>query len=110
MDFIIAGILGYVNGLKAKKKGYGAWKYGLLTFFGYMIGEILCLMFLIGLKYNGALEPRALLEWFSLDISRVLLVLLCGVGAFLAVRFLIEKMPDKNIKDKDKDWLENLGR
>ncbi len=110
MDFIIAGVLGYLNGLKAKKKGYGAWKYGLLTFFGYMMGEILCLFFLIGFKYEGALEPNALLQWFSSDISRVLFVLLCGLGAFLGVRFLIEKMPDKNIKGRDKDWLQNLGR
>ncbi len=81
MDIIISIFLAIRNAGIASSKGYGKWKYGLLTFFGFFVAEMLCIMLLLAYKYTGALDPKAIMGFLTEDVSRQVLILLCGMGA-----------------------------
>jgi len=92
LEILILIFLTGAIGTLAKRKGKkaGAWK--LYTVLAWIGCEIFGLVLIIGLSAN----------------HNILILGVCGLvfgfGGYLIVKYILEKMPDKN-----NDWIEHIG-
>lgn len=98
------------NGHRAMLKGYNRWVWSLFTLIGFIIGEIIgCFIVIFYLcrdvidvkrfstdaTYNDT-AVQILKDEFTQNPIRLVTIYMFGVGGYLAVRFIADRLPIKN--------------
>lgn len=107
-DLLIAILLGINNGARARIKGQrgGLWIFitVICMLIGEMIGGIIILIFFNNgaIDFNAASSGKETMDELSRQIANLygtpmhsILVLLCGFGGYLLIRYILERMPNK---------------
>lgn len=95
MQYILAIILGYRNGLIAKRKGKNTILWIFLTVLGYFIGEVIGTALVATFFYGGKMEPKELALFIMDDPTRSFFIFFSGLGGYLFIYYLLSRMPDK---------------
>lgn len=100
MDFIIAIILGLSNGRRAADKGYNRLLWTFLSVLAFVFLESFAGALMMLVLYRDTLRknPMHMMDAArdfaaNMDWSRSLLLLAIGIGGYLLIRFILEKMP-----------------
>ena len=94
MQYILAIILGYRNGLIAKRKGKNTILWVFLTVLGYFIGEVIGTALIAIFFYGGKMEPQELTLYIMDDPTRSFFIFFCGLGGYLFIYYLLSRKPD----------------
>lgn len=96
MDFIFCIFLSYRNGVLAKRKGQNVAVWVLITFVAYFLAYIIGTLLITALFFRGPFTQDALLDFMSANPVRLLSFSLAGVGGYLLIHYILERMPDMN--------------
>ena len=100
MQYILAIILGYRNGLIAKRKSKSTILWVFLTVLGYFIGEVIGTALVAGFFYRGPMVPKDLALFIWDDPTRSFFIFFSGLGGYLFIYYLLTRMPDKPQQDE----------
>ena len=118
-DLLIAMLLGTLNSARARKKGKNSLLWIFLTVVCVIAGEIIGGFLTLFFFNNGAVNIDALstghvsreeltrqMATLYSDPVHAIFVLFCGLGGYLLIRFILDRMPDKT---DGNDLLNNLN-
>lgn len=94
MDFIICAFLSYRNGLLAKRKGQNIVVWVLITVVAFFLAYVIGAFIVVALFYKGPFEQAALQAFMLENPLRVLTFMFAGIGGYMLIRRLLEKMPE----------------
>ena len=121
-DLILLGFLSYKNGIKAKVKGQNAIAWGLATTAAYIVCMLIGFFVVvynfckdeINLSQLSSLDVKAreaaaqrLMQVFEANQLHLITIELFGVGGYLIVRYILDRMPDK--KEPEVHWMDKIG-
>lgn len=98
IDLFLAIYLAWRNSLRARIKGQNVALWVIITLLAYGIGEFLGTLLVFFFFYRGPANPAAIQNYFmNLPRSTFVFVLFCGIGGYLLIRFILERMSGKNL-------------
>lgn len=94
-ELLLSIFFAYRNAMLAKTKGQNTVVWVIITivtfFLAYGIGGGI----LISILYKGPLERDTLISFLLNSPILLITILFFGVGGYLLIRYILEKMPDK---------------
>ena len=112
IGLLILIVLGYSNSRIARAKGQNVLIWILITIVAFLIGQMIGGMVVLFFFNKGVVNMDALsngqgnVDEFKQQLTALLsdpvhslLILACGIGGFLAIRYILERMPNKNSRN-----------
>ena len=96
MDILILIYLAYRISIRAGLKGQNRALWILITLFCFFLGEGIGLTIIVSLFYHGVWNAQALVSFMYAQPIRMVFTLMCGIGGYLLIRYILDRMPDKN--------------
>jgi hypothetical protein len=90
---LLVVFLAYKNNLLAKRKGQNSIVWVFITILAFFIGEIIGGMIMLLLFYKGEYTIEGL-QAFMTNPVRMLILPAAGMGGYLLIRYILERMPD----------------
>ncbi|RYD57152.1 MAG: hypothetical protein EOP56_10150 [Sphingobacteriales bacterium] len=94
MDFILCALLSYNNGQLARRKGQNVVVWVLITIVAFFLAYVIGAMVLVALFYDGPFTQDALQQFMTANPLRLLTYVFTGIGGYMLIRYLLERMPD----------------
>lgn len=92
---ILLGIFcAYRNALLAKQKGQNTVVWVLITLAAFLVAYMIGAVALVSVLYKGPYEQTAMMEYLQTHPLLVTTVMFFGLGGYLLIRYILEKMPD----------------
>lgn len=98
MDILLLGLsifCSYRNALLAKRKGQNTVLWVFITMVVFWLFFSIGSALLIVVSYRGVLQPEALISYINSKPLMPMAFMLFGLGGYLFIRYLLERMPDK---------------
>lgn len=93
-ELILCVFCSYQNAQVAKRKGQNTIVWGLITLAAYFIFYCIGAAILLAIMYKGPLDQVALMDFMMSRPIMVITFIFFGLGGYLLVRYLLERMPD----------------
>jgi hypothetical protein len=100
LDIILSIFLGYLNALRARRKGQKPFKWALFTFLAFLFFEVMSGTFVLMAFYKGAMTPTAVSEYLFNHPIHTVFMWACGLGGYLLIRYRIDKLGDQQRNDE----------
>lgn len=84
----------YRNAQLAKRKGQNTVIWVIITLVAFFISYMIGFMLMVGMFYRGPLEQNALITFMIDHPLLVVTIMFFGLGGYLLIRYILEKMPD----------------
>lgn len=93
-ELLLAVFCSYRNAQLAKRKGQNTVVWVLITMFAFFISYFIGSIVMVSVFYRGALTSEALMSFLMERPLIVVTIMFFGLGGYLLVRYILEKMPD----------------
>lgn len=94
-EMLLAIFCAYQNAQIAKRKAQNTVVWVIITIVSYFVFYTIGAGILVALKYNGPLEQTAMTKFLLDHPLMVITFMFFGLGGYLLVRYILERMPDK---------------
>lgn len=84
----------YRNAQLAKRKGQNTVIWVIITLVAFFISYMIGFMLMVTMFYHGPLEQNALIAFMLDHPLLVVTIMFFGLGGYLLIRYILEKMPD----------------
>lgn len=96
MDILLVVFLAWRNSLRARIKGQNTALWVFFTIFAYYFFEIAGFFIVAGFFYKGSwVSPKFIDFAKNLPTSTSIFIMVCGVGGYLLIRYILERMANK---------------
>jgi hypothetical protein len=95
MGLIFCVYLSFRNALLAKRKGQNTVVWVLITAVAFFLASAIGVAIVLALFYQGPLEAKALQSFWLDDPLREITSVFAGIGGYLLIRYLLDRMPDR---------------
>jgi hypothetical protein len=121
-DIVLLVYLAYKNSVRAKLKAQSAITWAFITvvaflvtyFAGYFFVVVFFCRDVVKLEQIGAVDYKAkqaiaqqLVDAFAANPLHLLTVEMFGLGGYLLIRYILDRMPDK--KQPEVHWMDKMG-
>jgi hypothetical protein len=96
MDIFLVVFLAWRNSLRARLKGQNSAVWVLITIFTYYFFEVIGFFAVFAFFYKGQPTPEGVMSFVkNLPTSTVVFIMVCGIGGYLLIRYILERMTNK---------------
>ena len=121
-DIVLLVFLAYKNFVRAKQKAQNAILWTVITVVSFLVayfaGYFFVILFfcrdVVRFGQLASMDPKAktevanqLVQAFSANPLHLITVELFGVGGYLLIRYILDRMPDK--KQPEVHWMDKIG-
>lgn len=99
LEILISIFFGYRNALLAKQKGQNTVVWVLISIIAFFLLYIFVQVTMILLMHGLPKDPYEVRDFILAHPMLYVTSLFGGIGGFLLVRYILEKMPDANSKN-----------
>lgn len=99
MDIALSIFLGYMNALRARRKGQKPFRWALFTVLAFLFFEVMSGTFVLMAFYKGSMTPVAVSEYLFNHPIHTVFMWACGLGGYLLIRYRIDKLASQGGDD-----------
>ncbi|XZF14109.1 hypothetical protein ACTHGU_20210 [Chitinophagaceae bacterium MMS25-I14] len=101
IDILIILYYAWRNSRRAQAKGQNGIVWGLITFVAFFFFEIAGTVLSVFFFYKGPMTFDALQRYMqNLPAITAIFIFISGLGGYLLIRYILDRMPDKPQTDK----------
>lgn len=95
-ELAISVFCAYQNAKLARKKGQNTVLWVFITIVSFFVAYTIAAVALVLMMYKGPMDKDALQQFIASHPFLYITVLFIGLGGYLLIRYILERMPDKS--------------